>query len=229
MVIQLSRTQTQSRTTFEDDAATAHTRLGSELRRAIARASIMALEHIRGARLGRRPPLSLAIRWLGNHYVPWAARSAFVEAPHKVNGVVMVIPRPPLGGWGGEFHMALGTYERRELAWVLQRLSPGDLFVDVGAHVGYFSLPAARRVGPSGRVIAIEPTPTSVEVLERNRSLNSSYWIEVIAAAASDRDGRALLNVNNLSPMWNSLHPIRLGSVESMVSVPTIALDGVFA
>ena len=195
----------------------------------VARGSILALERIRSHPLSRVVPLAPAIRWLGNHYVPWAARSAFHDSPHRVNGVMMIIPRPPLGGWGGEFHMALGTYEREELRAILSRLRPGDVFLDVGAHVGYFSLPAARRVGPGGRVIAVEPTPGSVEILRRNVELNELRWIEIIAAAASREDGVATLNLNNLSSMWNSIHPIRLGVTQSRVQVSTVAVDSLLA
>ncbi len=38
-------------------------------------------------------------------------------------------------------------------------LEPGDIFIDVGAHVGLHSLIARHHVGPSGKVIAIEPQP----------------------------------------------------------------------
>jgi FkbM family methyltransferase len=78
-------------------------------------------------------------------------------------------------------------------------------------------------------VIAIEPTQASVQLLRRNASLNDIRWIDVIEAAASDRDGHALLNVNRLSPMWNSLHAHDHKSVESAVSVPTVALDSVIS
>src|SRR6266404_6819875 len=38
-------------------------------------------------------------------------------------------------------------------------LPPGAVFLDVGAHIGYFSIKAADRVGNSGRVVAFEPNP----------------------------------------------------------------------
>lgn len=54
--------------------------------------------------------------------------------------------------------MYLGVYERRETQWVKQMLRPGMTFIDVGANVGYFTYLAARIVGPTGRVIAFEPS-----------------------------------------------------------------------
>ncbi|MDW8055004.1 MAG: FkbM family methyltransferase [Anaerolineae bacterium] len=47
-------------------------------------------------------------------------------------------------------------------------LKPGQTFVDIGAHIGYFSLLACHRVGNSGQVHAIEPTPSTFEVLRTN-------------------------------------------------------------
>ncbi len=62
--------------------------------------------------------------------------------------------------------MYLGVYERRETRWVRQTLRPGMTFIDVGANVGYFTFLAAQIVGPTGRVIAFEP---SAAVFERLR------------------------------------------------------------
>ena len=46
-------------------------------------------------------------------------------------------------------------------------LSPGMTFVDVGAHIGLLTLAGARAVGPTGKVLAIEPAPTAFEALRR--------------------------------------------------------------
>jgi FkbM family methyltransferase len=66
----------------------------------------------------------------------------------------------------------LGRYEPELVKFVLRELQPGDVFVDVGAHIGSYSLPAARRVGRTGRVIAFEPDPDTASVLARNRKAN---------------------------------------------------------
>src|SRR5579884_2708762 len=55
---------------------------------------------------------------------------------------------------------------------VRRLLQPGDLFVDGGAHIGFFTLAAAARVGPSGRVIAFEPAPATRAALVRNLQLS---------------------------------------------------------
>lgn len=58
-------------------------------------------------------------------------------------------------------------------------LHPGDVFVDGGANVGLFSLVAAARVGPNGKVIAFEPAQSTRARLAANVALNAFYWVEV--------------------------------------------------
>lgn len=61
-----------------------------------------------------------------------------------------------------------GYFDRGLTSILLRYLRPGDVFFDVGAHFGYFSLLASSLVGPEGRVLAFEPTPSTFGVLERN-------------------------------------------------------------
>ncbi|MGE0055209.1 MAG: FkbM family methyltransferase [Hyphomicrobium sp.] len=71
---------------------------------------------------------------------------------------------------------------------VLERfVTPGSVFVDVGANVGYFSLMAARLCGPQGKVIAIEPSPAAVRLLRLN--LDNVAHAEIVEKAAGDSHG----------------------------------------
>ena len=63
-------------------------------------------------------------------------------------------------------------HERYEAALVARLLDPGEVFWDVGANVGYFSLVAAAAVGATGEVVAFEPGAASLERLTANVSLN---------------------------------------------------------
>src|SRR3954468_546190 len=65
-----------------------------------------------------------------------------------------------------------GVYDPGTLAALKSLLQRGDTFIDVGANEGYFSVVAARLVGPTGRVIAIEPQSRLARVLERNFAIN---------------------------------------------------------
>ena len=82
-----------------------------------------------------------------------------------------------------------GTWEHDEAELLRRALNTGDVVVDVGAQLGYFSLSAARAVGPSGRVIAVEPMAVNRDRLHRNVELNGFTNIEVVAEAAGERVG----------------------------------------
>jgi FkbM family methyltransferase len=63
-------------------------------------------------------------------------------------------------------------YERDEIALVRRLLKPGDIAVDVGAHIGFFTIEMADIVGPGGRVFAFEPFDSNAALLERSIAEN---------------------------------------------------------
>ncbi len=82
-----------------------------------------------------------------------------------------------------------GTFEPNEFAFVDRMLKPGMVFVDVGANDGYYTLFAARRVGPAGKVIAIEPSSRERAHLQRNLGRNGLENVQVVAAALGAEAG----------------------------------------
>ena len=82
-----------------------------------------------------------------------------------------------------------GVWEPHLTDWIGRRLAPGDAFVDVGANIGYFSLLASKLVGESGRVVAIEPSPTIFGVLASNLARNRAHNVRAVRVAASDSAG----------------------------------------
>lgn len=81
------------------------------------------------------------------------------------------------------FHF--GVWEPHISGLIQSRLRPGDMFCDVGANIGYDSLLAAKIVGRSGRVVAIEPSPSIFEKLVNNIRLNDISHVRVVRAAVS--------------------------------------------
>src|SRR5207247_10291136 len=79
--------------------------------------------------------------------------------------------------------------EDPDLALVGSLLAPGDIFIDGGAHVGMFTLVAAARVGPTGKVLAFEPAPAARDQLLQNLELSRFPWVEVSARALADCAG----------------------------------------
>ncbi len=69
-------------------------------------------------------------------------------------------------------------------------LSGGDVFVDVGANIGYDSLLAARKVGATGRVVAIEASARTLSMLEGNLALNGARNVRAVRVAVADKPGK---------------------------------------
>jgi predicted O-methyltransferase YrrM len=91
-----------------------------------------------------------------------------------------------------------GMWEPGETRYLLSTLTAGQTFVDVGAHVGYFSVLAARRVGPAGSVIAIEPELRNLELLRRNLERNDCTNAVVLTRWSRGSRARSRLTATQL-------------------------------
>ncbi len=65
-----------------------------------------------------------------------------------------------------------GRYEQDEITLVRGLLKPGDVAIDVGGHIGFFTMQMAAAVGPAGCVYAFEPLDTNANLLERSVAEN---------------------------------------------------------
>jgi FkbM family methyltransferase len=78
-------------------------------------------------------------------------------------------------------------WDPAEMKFLGERLQPGDVFLDIGAHLGFYSLAAARHVGHAGRVVAIEADPQTFDGLSFNIELNHIPNIEPVNVGVADR------------------------------------------
>lgn len=85
--------------------------------------------------------------------------------------------------------IAGSEHEPHVAAVLRERLKLGDVVLDVGANIGNFTMLAASRVGPGGRVIAVEPIARNRRLIGLAAHANRFKQIEIIAGAASDRVG----------------------------------------
>ncbi len=83
-----------------------------------------------------------------------------------------------------------GTVEPEVQQRLVEHLRAGMTVYDIGANIGFFSLLAARLVGPSGHVFAFEPEPALVPRLRENIARNGCRHIEVVEAAVSRHTAR---------------------------------------
>lgn len=80
-----------------------------------------------------------------------------------------------------------------EVLWLKDSLRPGDVFIDVGASLGIYSLVASRRVGEAGKVIAFEPSQVFYPILEENLVMNACENLVPFRIALSNGEYEATL------------------------------------
>jgi FkbM family methyltransferase len=122
-----------------------------------------------------------------------------------------------------------GTLEPSVVEALRRTVRPGHVVYDVGANLGYFTLAAARLVGPQGRVVAFEPVPWCAEAVRRNAALNDLDHVEVRAEAVGEESGRArLLVVEEAS--WSHLASTgRHAQTREEIDVDLVTLDELVA
>lgn len=110
-----------------------------------------------------------------------------------------------------------------------EKILPGQTVVDAGGHIGTFALMAARRVGPTGRVIVFEPSPETLALLRRNLELNAMPWVRLHALALGAKDGLATLYVSPPGEGNPAADSLMSSEGREPVEVPMRPLDEVLA
>jgi FkbM family methyltransferase len=161
------------------------------------------------------PPLKKAAHWMIRRMLP--------ERLNRDGVILALNPRDPVISGALLFRV----YENAELRTYAQLLRPGMVVVDVGANIGLYSAIAAKRVGPSGRVIALEPDPETFGFLKRTIQYNGFHNVEPHQMAASAQAGTVKLfrNPDNRGDSRLYSDPMLKDSVD----VTTVALDDLLA
>ncbi|CAE7322711.1 unnamed protein product [Symbiodinium necroappetens] len=105
----------------------------------------------------------------------------------------------PLDWYIGRSLEVYGEWGQRKVDFFSKFLRPGQVVVEVGAHVGALTLALSRLVGPAGRVIALEPFYSSFAALAANTALNSLENVEVRQAVVADRPGKVFMDRGELA------------------------------
>jgi FkbM family methyltransferase len=123
-----------------------------------------------------------------------------------------------------------GRYEAEEVQFARSVLRPGDTAVDVGAHIGFFTMLMAAAVGETGRVYAFEPFDANADLLERSLTENRFESRVVFQrAAVGAAAGSATLTFPMESLNSGGAYLLRDGTAplagNQKKAVPLVALD----
>jgi FkbM family methyltransferase len=136
---------------------------------------------------------------------------------------------------GIDFAIFLGNaYERQTKAALRQLVLPASLVLDIGANIGAHTLPLAQLVGPTGRVMAFEPTEFAFRKLSRNLSLNPLLAARVEAYHCFLTTGDGTTVPNAIYSSWPlaveaGLHAKHLGREMRTESAQARSLDSVLS
>jgi FkbM family methyltransferase len=102
--------------------------------------------------------------------------------------------------FGARFHCRLndsvqgvlfvfGVWEPNLASYLQRRIKKGDIFIDVGANIGYFSLLASTLVGAEGKVYSIEASPSIFKLLSEHIAINAAENVTALNIAAAAEQG----------------------------------------
>jgi FkbM family methyltransferase len=117
-----------------------------------------------------------------------------------------------------------GAHQRSDLAVLLSFVQPGDCVLDIGAHIGTFSVPLGKAVGRTGRVVAFEPVAEHFGLLERN--IESNDLLDIVQPVrAVVALGNQQLHVHRVEGNTGATSFLGLEG-ESAADIPIVSLDG---
>ncbi|QWG15606.1 FkbM family methyltransferase [Bradyrhizobium sediminis] len=118
-------------------------------------------------------------------------------------------------------------YNIEELDFLRAHTPAGGVFVDVGANVGTYAMVLARRVGATGKVIAIEPHPVTHARLKFNCAASGYTQVTLVAAAAGPSDGELMIETDGDN--LGASHIVSGDPAGNAIRVPSLRLQRILA
>ena len=120
-------------------------------------------------------------------FINWQIKSRVNKREHIINWFNGIKLNVKKGMYGATGCIYVGLPEFEDMSFVLHFLNQDDLFLDIGANVGVYSLLAAGV--KKTNTIAFEPVPSTFLNLEKNISINNLKNIEILNIGLADKDG----------------------------------------
>lgn len=176
------------------------------------------LAYVRKHPVGRRDPLGVVLR-MARWHVGNMAHAGL--RPYPWVGGSTLLAEPAMTGVTGNIYY--GLHEFVEMAFIAMLLRPGDLFADVGANAGTYSILASKVAG--ARTVAFEPNGPIRAVLERQIHANAIAALVLVRdQAIGDRPGSV-----RFSTSLGTMNHIVDGAATQAVEVEMTTLDAAFA
>ena len=116
-----------------------------------------------------------------------------------------------------------GVYGELDTQIVREQIKEGDIVIDVGANIGYYTLIFAQLVGKKGKVFAFEPEPKNFEILRKNIEINNYDNVIAEQKIISDKCGKMKLYVSDSDIVGHRIQ--QMGNSKKFVEVESVTLD----
>jgi FkbM family methyltransferase len=120
------------------------------------------------------------------------------------------------------------VYEPDQTEIVKKVVRSGDIVIDVGAHVGYYTLLFAQIVGNKGKVYAFEPDPKNFQLLKKNVEVNEFQNVVLEQKAVSNKNGETQLFIDKENRAENRIYDARMNDTNESIQIKSIRLDDYF-
>lgn len=144
------------------------------------------------------------------------------EIPFKLNDVFYCIN----DDYYFNFDIIFGMHESFQDEYIRENLVDGSRFIDVGAHMGRFTLLGARSVGKNGLVLSLEPDQRVFQKLLENISLNEFQNVISLPVAAFNDNCIVSFKISK-NQGWSSLTDMHKDSIFNEVNIPAFKLDAI--
>ena len=122
--------------------------------------------------------------------------------------------------------VALGKYEPYESQLILREVKEGDVVIDIGANIGYYSILLADKVGVNGKVYAFEPNKICFEILKKNVEKSGLNNVVLVNKAVSDKKGINKLFISEENYGDHKLFKDKKNRINKVIK--TVKLDDFF-
>ena len=119
-------------------------------------------------------------------------------------------------------------YEPNQTEIVKKYVHEGDIVIDIGAHVGYYTLLMAQLVGENGKVYSFEPDPVNFQLLKKSVEINGFENVVLIQKAVSNITDKVKLFLGDNDSAINRIYDAKLGDAKESIDVESVTIDEYF-